>query len=192
MSENDSGTVELTRRKALGSMAILGAAGAGAGAGSWAYWSAEDTSENNTISAGAMDLSVEDGSGNNFAYSFSNIAPGESDTVTAAVNNDGDVDAAELAIDTSLDLGGDTPNLADQLEITSATYGGTDVASAFPSTIGDMASTTVEITESLASGASKDLDVEVQFSPNAGNDYQDVSVDVTNTFTLRQEPGQDG
>lgn len=52
------GTFELTRRKLLGAAGAVGVAGAGAGVGTSALFSDEESFEDNTITAGTLDMSV--------------------------------------------------------------------------------------------------------------------------------------
>lgn len=49
---------DISRRKVLGGLATIGAAGAGAGMGTTAYFSDEEAFENNTLQAGELDLFV--------------------------------------------------------------------------------------------------------------------------------------
>jgi len=56
MTEN---TIELTRRKVLASVGAVGAAGAGVGMGTSALFSDEEGFEDNTITAGTLDLKVD-------------------------------------------------------------------------------------------------------------------------------------
>ena len=56
---SDNGKINLTRRKILASMGAVGAAGAGAGLGTSALFSDEEGFENNTITAGSLDLKVD-------------------------------------------------------------------------------------------------------------------------------------
>jgi len=51
--------LELTRRKVLASIGVVGASGAGLGVGTTAYMSDEDTFGNNTVTAGELDLKVD-------------------------------------------------------------------------------------------------------------------------------------
>jgi len=52
------GNIELTRRKILGAAGAVGVAGAGAGLGTSALFSDEESFENNSITAGTLDMSV--------------------------------------------------------------------------------------------------------------------------------------
>ena len=56
MTDNN---IDLTRRKVLGSIGAVGVAGAAAGYGTTAYFTDEESVENNTLTAGALDLKVD-------------------------------------------------------------------------------------------------------------------------------------
>jgi predicted ribosomally synthesized peptide with SipW-like signal peptide len=66
---------ELTRRKALAALASIGAASAGAGLGTSAYFSDQETFENNELTAGTLDLKV------GWSEHYSDWSPGEGDGV---------------------------------------------------------------------------------------------------------------
>lgn len=53
------GNFDLTRRRVLGSIGAVGIAGAAAGYGTTAYFSDEESFDNNTLTAGALDLKVD-------------------------------------------------------------------------------------------------------------------------------------
>ncbi|APE95373.1 SipW-dependent-type signal peptide-containing protein [Halodesulfurarchaeum formicicum] len=60
MSEEDSNnTFEISRRKTLAALGTIGAASAGAGLGTSAWFNDTESFENNTISAGDLDLKVD-------------------------------------------------------------------------------------------------------------------------------------
>jgi predicted ribosomally synthesized peptide with SipW-like signal peptide len=180
--------IELTRRKVLGSAAVVGVASAGAGAGTFAYFSDTESTEDNTVSAGTLDLTLN--SGNGFNYSFTNIAPGQSTTVSVELNNAGNVNASNVVVETSVDTGGDSANLANELQIDSLTWNGNSVSTT-ASTIGDLTSTNLDLDASpINGGSTATLEAEVTFNPNAGNNFQGVSVDIDHDFTLLQDSSQ--
>ncbi|SDM76496.1 SipW-cognate class signal peptide [Halogranum gelatinilyticum] len=120
--------VELTRRKVLGGLATIGAAGAATGAGTMAYFSDNETSSGNNISAGTVDLNSPSG----FSANIENLKPGGSaESKTVSVTYDGSIDGVSLDIDTALsepseseaatngsDLSAD--EFADRVEVVSA------------------------------------------------------------------------
>ena len=58
MSEKNDNTVGLSRRRVLGGIGAIGLASAGAGLGTSAYFSDSEAFENNTLTAGSLDLFV--------------------------------------------------------------------------------------------------------------------------------------
>jgi len=88
MSDDSSSPFELTRRRALGGIAMIGSASSAAGAGTMALFSDEETSGNNTTQAGTLDLSVN-GDGSNAVFDVSNVVPGDSGTSSTTLRNDG-------------------------------------------------------------------------------------------------------
>jgi predicted ribosomally synthesized peptide with SipW-like signal peptide len=88
MSDDSSGPIELTRRRALGGIAMIGAASSAAGAGTMALFSDEETSGNNTVQAGTLDLSVN-GDGSNAVIDVSNVVPDESGRDSTTLTNAG-------------------------------------------------------------------------------------------------------
>ncbi|SFR47812.1 SipW-cognate class signal peptide [Halogeometricum rufum] len=81
---NDT-NIELSRRKILAGLGTIGLASAGAGAGTMALFSDEETSENNSISAGRLDMRV--GAGGNANVNVGPIHPGESGTESITLKN---------------------------------------------------------------------------------------------------------
>lgn len=79
---------ELSRRQALTGLAAIGAAGAGAGLGTSAYFSDDESFENNVITAGELDLSVN-------YYSFWDQGMAGSGSVSGTAN--GDAVSADLS-----------------------------------------------------------------------------------------------
>lgn len=64
----------LSRRKLLAGVGSLGVVGTGAGAGTWAYFNDEESSANNSIQSGTLDLTVTDG--DTIGYTITGLAPG--------------------------------------------------------------------------------------------------------------------
>ncbi|RLM59618.1 hypothetical protein DVK02_02450 [Halobellus sp. Atlit-31R] len=91
MSEKDeSGSIRLTRRRAIAGLVTIGAAGAATGAGTTALMSDSASSQNNTIQSGEMDLSL--GSNVSATVNVSDLMPGEGGKETFAITNTGDAD----------------------------------------------------------------------------------------------------
>ncbi|MEE6211158.1 TasA family protein [Salarchaeum sp. III] len=102
MSDDTDG-IELTRRRALGGLLTLGAAGAAGGAGTMAYFSDTETSTGNTVSAGTMNLELGApggtyGDGVSGVFSVGNLAPGDTLGGTVVARNDGSLAADHLEL----------------------------------------------------------------------------------------------
>ncbi len=181
MTDDNSGTVELSRRKVLGGMATIGVAGAGAGAGTWAFFSDEETSEGNTVQAGTLGL----GDPEDVVISTPNadFAPGDTTSGSITLSEDGNISGGAMDIDTSVTDG----NFAGVLNVTQLDYGGTDVTPDSVTTLADLAGTTLEVD---APGSESDFDITLEFDEQAGNEHQGVSTDITFTFTLYQDASQ--
>jgi predicted ribosomally synthesized peptide with SipW-like signal peptide len=100
--------IQLTRRRALGALATIGAGSAAAGAGTFALFSDEETSNGNTLSAGTLDLQT--GDSQSISFTGSDIAPGDTGTTAVDLEKSGAV-AADLDVEvTSVSSSeGDTP-----------------------------------------------------------------------------------
>ncbi|MEF8839163.1 MAG: TasA family protein, partial [Haloarculaceae archaeon] len=59
MKSDETELYDLSRRKVLGGMTAVGLASVGAGLGTTAYFSDQETYENNQLVAGALDLVVD-------------------------------------------------------------------------------------------------------------------------------------
>jgi len=81
MSNND---FQLSRRKALAALGTVGVASAGAGLGTSAYFSDQETFENNRLVAGTLDLKVD------WEEHYSDWSDAEADAVTDVVMTEGD------------------------------------------------------------------------------------------------------
>jgi len=88
MSDDDSWSAEITRRRVLGGLLTVGAASSAAGAGTMALFSDTESSTGNSVQAGTLDLQVN-GSGSNAVVDVSNVAPGGADSDSTTIRNDG-------------------------------------------------------------------------------------------------------
>lgn len=88
MRDDTSSSFELSRRGVLGGLVTMGAASAAAGAGTVALFTDQETSANNTVQAGTLDLTVN-GAGSNAVFDVSNVVPGDSGTASTTLRNDG-------------------------------------------------------------------------------------------------------
>jgi len=106
---------QLTRRKALAALGSIGVASAGAGLGTSAYFSDQETFENNQLTAGTLDMKVA------ATEYYSDWSPDEaqyagmaSDTDSTDIRlppGDGQTDAQAIALDLDDDYGGDASDV---------------------------------------------------------------------------------
>jgi spore coat-associated protein N len=146
MSQDTDG-VELTRRRILGSLGVIGVAAGGAGAGTMAYFQDTESSTGNTIDAGTLDLKLSDGDeftedGVSGTWTISNAKPGDSVTSEVVLTNAGSLEADHVEFGVSVDeTEADGPNgnnepdtrpssaegMAEQFEVTTMEYNETDI-----------------------------------------------------------------
>lgn len=142
---SDDNYVNLTRRKVLGGLAGIGAAGAATGAGTMALYSDSETSGSNTVQAGTLNLTPN--SSDLETVSVSELAPGESGGVTTwtlvndgtitgsldvSVTITGEADGSDGTPATTTDVSATT--VAKALEVVTLSYGGSDVGQVSGST----------------------------------------------------------
>jgi len=200
------GSITVTRRRLLGSIVTIGAASAAAGAGTFAAFSDTESSGGNAVRSGTLNLDFDGGA--SFTFSTS-LYPTQtvSDSVTLVSN--GSVQGS-LDVDVSYsesDASGNATNvsaqqMAQNLEVTGLTYGGTDVrgqiaSSASPPTVHDLATSNQTSGESTGNdlvdladpGTGTAFAVELRLK-DVGNDFQSDGIDIEFTFTLNQTDGQ--
>jgi predicted ribosomally synthesized peptide with SipW-like signal peptide len=119
----------ISRRKALGGIALTGVAAAGGGAGTYAYL-ADSDSVDSMFEVGSLDLETTPSGG---ALTFESLAEGEQNTSTIDVCNDGSLPIRNVILD-GITISGDT-EVAKAIKVREVTYGGDSVAD--PSQIGD-------------------------------------------------------
>jgi len=81
----------MINKKMLLSLLIIGVVSVSAGAGTWAYFSDDETSGDNTMAAGTLDLTVDGDDVPVTTMDLSNKAPGDFATVTTDLDNVGSI-----------------------------------------------------------------------------------------------------
>ena len=205
MTDNTSG---LTRRRTLLSLATIGAASITAGAGTMAVLSDSETAGNNPMREGTLDL-VFDGSSSIGIQA--ELTPGQSVKGSVTLTNpasltgslDVDVDYVESDSDSTVTA----DDVASDLEVTTLTYGGTDLTGQFSDANGngikdleDLSKNDQTSGESVANdligltdpGVGTDFVVEITYTdPNSNNNsHSGNGIDVTVTFYLNQNDSQ--
>lgn len=178
MTEDDP-AVEFSRRKVLGGIATVGVAGAGAGAGTWAAWSDDAQSNDNTVTAGEMTLQIDDNEDQSTTLEVSATYPGDSGHQQSSLTNTGDVDGSLSFEVTNVD--GYTTDLAEHLLIEIGFGGNAGVSSYADSLEG-----ATHDGPTLASGDSIDLDMWYEVDSEAPNAAQNDEVIFDVAVTLEQ------
>lgn len=184
MSDNDT-SIELNRRRVLGGIATIGAASAALGAGTFAYFTDEVESNDNSISAGTLTLELDGSS--DWSYTFDDIAPGDPVEISANLENVGSIDGSHIIVETSTD--GGSNNLATQLDIDEVRWNDNSVTVS-SGTLEELANENIEVDATPANEGGSSFEIDMTFNSNAGNDYKEESVDVDHTFTLYQDSSQ--
>ena len=183
------------------------------GAGTWAYFSDTETSANNSLTAGTLDLNVDGGDAAVTTFSVTGKAPGDSGsgstTLASAGNLSGELDVAFSAITntggTSGEFGDSTGNLGGVAQIavyidvdSSGTWTSGDIGLKSNGTtynhptaldyavIDNYGSDSFDAVETMAASASDDFIILWQIPTSAGNNIQGDSVSFDVTFTLEQ------
>jgi len=92
--------ITFTRRRLLGAALATGVAGAGAGAGTMAAFSDSESSSNNTVQAGTLDLTLDGSNQTVTFFDVTNAAPGDSGQQSVALGNAGSVEGIpEIEVD---------------------------------------------------------------------------------------------
>lgn len=189
---DDNDKSPLTRRRVLGGMATIGAAGA-VGAGSWAAFSDEETA-NVTASGGTLDLKVEDQDITGHQVSIGPVVPnGSKDIRTVTLKNTGTV-PGNLGID--ITKSGDSENSDSSGEYTDGDSNGElddhldftiDVKNGRTNTAGVNQLAGVNFDNGPKLGPGKSQNVTFSYSvDDAGNEIQGDSVTLDVAFTLDQ------
>lgn len=173
-----------------------------AGIGTWAYFSDTETSTDNQLIAGTLDLKTNDADGVSQTLYATNMKPG--DTVgpaTIHLKNAGSVDGSTLDIEFSYIESDGSPNLVNKsaddtaamMEVTTLNYGGSsllggvsDANSNSYKDIEDLKNADLSGLSGLNAEAIKDFEITVKLRDETGNDFQADGVTVTMTFTLNQ------
>lgn len=192
MSDNDT-TIELNRRRVLGGIATIGAASAALGAGTFAAFSDQEESQDNTIQAGSLDLDdISD-----TEVDINDLLPEEStDPVTISTTYTGTVDAPTLdwGIVTANDEVPDgSGSFSEVLDVTDATLeiDGTEVNDYSGDTLANTEGVETAVVDSSSSTTVTDgdnIELTLQFElQDVGNDYQEASIDFAVAFNARQD-----
>jgi len=183
------------------------------GAGTYAYFSDTESSTNNTLTAGTLDLNIDGGNVAVTTFTASAVAPGDSGSGNSTLANVGSM-SGELDVTTSAvtntpgaggEFGGGSGELGASAQIAmyldidqSGSWNAGDIGLqsnattySFPTAlnydvIDNYASETWDAIETMVNAASDDIIVNWQVPTGADNTIQGDSVSFDITFTLEQ------
>ncbi|MDD4876829.1 MAG: TasA family protein [Dehalococcoidales bacterium] len=172
------------------------------GIGTWAYFSDVETSSNNQMAAGTLDLKTNDVDGVSETISATNMAPGNTvGPQTINLKNTGSINASGLDLSFSYIESDGTPNVinmsadetAAMIQVITLNYGGVSIldsisdgnANAYKD-IQDLKNTDLSGLSGIGGSSTKAFEIAVQLRPETGNDYQADGITITMTFTLNQ------
>jgi len=190
--------IRLSRRRVLGAAVAVGLGGAAAGAGTFAAFSDTESSSDNAVQAGTLDLTLD---GGNQAVTFldeTDVFPGESGQASLTLANAGSLSGVPEIEVTGIQStengysGGESqdgsPNdgeLDEHLELR-ATLGSQTVLN-WTTADGISVGQTFPVTSSIGSGNSKPFTVEWRLPSDTGNEAQGDGFTFDLTFRLLQE-----
>jgi spore coat-associated protein N len=187
---------------------------ASVGGGTWAWFQDTETSANNSLTAGTLDLNVDGGNSEVNTFSLSNVAPGDSGSGSTELSNvgslDGELDVylhyvystggtgstefedgvghldgnTEMAIFLDVDQSGDWGSGDIGLKYDGTTYA--HPAALHYTKMKDYSKVTWDAVETLAAGAADDFIILWQIPGTVGNEIQGDEAHFRITFTLEQ------
>ncbi|WP_181686285.1 TasA family protein [Halorhabdus salina] len=175
--------IELTRRRILAGVLVIGLAAAAAGVGTFALFSDEATSPDNTINAGTLNLDPVDGN-----FTVDNIYPTQSTTqnITTSYQESGDIGSN---LNVSISTADPSNAFSDQLDVDSAVLkvdGSTVETLADSGTLSDLEGTHSGLT-TLNGGEDIALEVTFTLGEDTSNTFQGDSLDITVSFNATQQ-----
>jgi len=172
------------------------------GVETFAYVADTETSSDNRLIAGTLDLKTDDTDGVSQTLYATGVSPGATvGPATIALKNAGTTNGATLDIVSSYANSDGIPNtvpktadeVAAMIEVVTLSYGGSSLLSSISDVNGngykdayDLKNSDLTGLSGLAPGATKNFDISVQLRSETGNDFQADGVAMTMTFTLKQ------
>jgi len=184
------------------------------GGGTWAYFSDPETSTDNSLTAGTLDLNINGGNTAVTTFSATNVAPGDSGSGSSVLANVGSLSGeldisfsvitntpgaggteyeggsgelggeAEIAVYIDVDQSGDWSSGDIGLKSDSTTYSHPTALNY--ATIDSYGSDSWDAVEAMAAPASDNFTILWRVPTTAGNDIQGDSVSFDVTFVLEQ------
>lgn len=207
MTDDDSKTIELNRRRVLGGIVTVGAAAAAAGAGTFAAFSDTETSGGNEVTAGTLDLVLNDGSSAQTSIDINEAVPGEVEGyLIFQLTNGGTITGNSMEVsftDTSSAGNGEldsyfevgvyiTDSISGNVGSNSGDYGGSGTEVIPDGTALTDAFGSVGVSESLDTSTTKYLVFEYALPVDTPNEAQGDAVSFDLGVSLYQNANQNG
>ena len=172
------------------------------GIGTWAYFRDVETSSENVLAAGTLDLKTDDADGVSQTLLASNIMPG--DTVgpeTIILKNNGTLNGSSLDLSFSYIESDSSPNPADMtanataaiLQVTTLNYDSSSLLSSVSDNNSNGYKDVYDLSTANLSGlvgigpfSTKNFEIAVTLRSDASKDFQADGIDVTMNFILNQ------
>ena len=188
-------------KKILMSMMVIALAAAIAAGGTIAYFSDEETSSENTFTAGTLDLGLANASGTDPTtgvtttwVSPSDWAPGDTVDATLYINNEGTIPASNVTVDFDYSLTEGTPatvdpgttSLEDMIKATTVTLDAATVTALQGKTLAELKALDPYDLGSWGANTEKALRIVWTFDSGADNGCQGDTATVTLTLNANQ------
>lgn len=205
--ETMSKKIHLTRRKVIISLVVIGVAAAFAGAGTMAFFSDTETSSNNTVSAGTLDMKVNGGDEKVQLLSATNAVPGDTGSNSTKLKNTGSINGSyDVNLSNTLQENGwnependsaaekdGSVELGSQLNVTVGIDNDRDGDIdnvAYQGPVAD-AEGHMELNETLTAGETDRLIVRYEIPTDAGNEIQSDGALLNVTVNLEQPEAEE-
>ncbi len=189
-------------KKLLGlAIAVILIIGIG-GVGVWAYFSDTESSTNNQLTAGTLDLKTNDVDGVTQTLNAPNLKPNNSyGPSTITLRNSGTLAGATLDIVFSYAASDGSPNTVDMtadataaiIEVTTLTYDGNSLLGSVSDNntngykdVQDLKNANLTGQSGLSAGTSKNFVITIKMRDGINDNFQADGVDITMAFTLKQ------
>jgi spore coat-associated protein N len=172
------------------------------GIGTWAYFSDVETSSENVLAAGTLDLKTDDVDGVSQTLLASNIMPG--DTVgpeTIILKNSGTVAGSSLDMSFSYIESDSSPNPAPMtanataaiLQVTTLNYNDSSLLNSVSDNnsngykdVYDLSTANLTGLDGIGASSTEDFEIGVTLRSDASKDFQSDGIDITMNFILNQ------
>jgi len=170
--------------------------------GVWSFWADTESSANNQLTAGTLDLKTNDADGVTLTLNATSLKPnGTAGPSTITLKNVGSLNAATLDIAFSYTESDGAPNVVNRtaddtaaiIEVTTLTYNGANLLTSVSDSnlngwkdVQDLKNANLTGQSGINSNASKNFSITIKIRSGINNNFQADGVNITMTFTLQQ------